>query len=982
MPSTLITYPDDDLAGDWEGTQPTPVDAVPYTEPTILGVDTAGYLSGDSNADSDISEALTLPSIGISGGGSITFVGSSSYDGSSTFSTTHSVPLPSVSILAGDHIEVLCQLQESTPPGSAATSTGYTQSFFLTASSTSFRPEITKLYKTAVGGESGNITVTIPDADRLTVSVTVWRGVDQTTPYDATQVGTISSLDPPSITTVTDNAVVLTHLVGNDTPPSSVTFPSGYSIAVDINPSLQQHTGYKTVATAGAENPGAYVWASGPENYRVITHALRPASAVDISAIVVTVQADTTATTELGGSDLPVLSGATFTLKDSIQIPRSGTWRPQAHIWSAPLTAYSAGDTIDITVGTSDGIHSWAAILLIVDSLDTATIIQDIGTEMSGYSQVAQFGSVTPSTNGAKILAFAFKTPSGWHYDTAPNIGAETPLPSVPVGYTQVAQAESDAIVATAYLSTPVPASEAQTPSSPSWSALEDWTTGLVTLKPDVASSSGGDLYEVVNSTSTAKYIEIAAAAGTMDEVLELDLASVPTDGIITGVSIQVVHQCAVQNALRVELVGINSDDTRVNGGELKVGYLPSSLTETSTIDTGFWTQLDDGTNLHDYTRLGVRLFSTNRAPGLSSHKIYSVAATIEYEEGGPVVSAVAGPATAGDPITWVFSSAAGLAQTHSEVMVIQGTGQDPTTATTADNPLDASDGEIVYRSGKTAGPLTRSLTIPDAPLSRGVCTYAVRAWSRLSNGSEVVSDWATANLDITGAGPTSVAQPDAPVLNAASGCVDLTIDIPASCDRVWVLRSVDSGATYTVVKSEAVTASASNVTVSDHTAPLAATGLRWQVAFDNGANTETSTVTQVGSGDTSTPITEWYMMAASDPSLNFSPDVAAGSFRLTNLRESVTVSQPGNTLSVSSAALGARISMVVRTITPAQRASLEALVALGEFRLVNILGQEWNVKIEGNDAPELMIVQPGEGETTQLRDAFLWSLNLVEVAS
>src|SRR6185436_20120948 len=108
-------------------------------------------------------------------------------------------------------------------------------------------------------------------ADGVAYVSFVFRGVDNGTPEDATTTVTTNNAtgfvpDSPSITTVTDGAVVLSlALTGiNDATPGTV---SGYSTPVsgnnnDTNPVTTAGC-FITKATAGAENPAAYsTWTS------------------------------------------------------------------------------------------------------------------------------------------------------------------------------------------------------------------------------------------------------------------------------------------------------------------------------------------------------------------------------------------------------------------------------------------------------------------------------------------------------------------------------------------------------------------------------------------------------------------------------------------------------------------------------------------------------------------------------------------------
>ena len=226
-------------------------------------------------------QALTIvykPGAGGTGGlATISRVGVNTYDGNGTFSTTHNIPLPTETIVAGDLIEIFGSIQIGTPLGTAFTATGYSQAWFATGGAVGFRAEMTKLYLIASGGESGNVTVTIGGAHELVGGSTVWRGVDNTTPYDATEV-TAVGLDPASITTVTDGAIVNAIMGGNDaTLSTTVTKPTGYTddVVLATNINRRMHTSHKEVASFGAENPATYTWPSSA-NSQCVTDALRP----------------------------------------------------------------------------------------------------------------------------------------------------------------------------------------------------------------------------------------------------------------------------------------------------------------------------------------------------------------------------------------------------------------------------------------------------------------------------------------------------------------------------------------------------------------------------------------------------------------------------------------------------------------------------------------------------------------------------------
>lgn len=986
---TLTSYPKADLTGTWERDEPSPVEAGSYTEPTVLGVATAGYLSADSDADAATTAALLLPEIGASGGGAITFVAATTYDGNSTYSTTHNISYPGASILADDHAELIISVQDSTPPTTSATAPGWTERVGHDGSS-SFRPSVTKLYRKATGGESGSITVTLPTSSRCMIAMRIWRGVDPASPYDfvsgsmSTGDGTGNNPDPGAVTTATNGARVVVDLACNRPGGSfTATAPAGYTRQhMTSGADRQLVMAHKEVTTAGSENPGA--WTTTVDNWTYLVDALKPAAAVDLTAVVITAVVDGTTTAELGGGAVPVLSGATFALDTSFQIPRTSTWRPQVHVWTANVTSYSTGATIDITVADHDSLHSWAAVLLIVQDLENGDEIEVVGGEDSGYSSAATFGAVTPGTLGSKVWAITASTPSGWHWASAPNLSGTAPTPTPPSGYEQRVLAESDAVTLAVFESSPLSSNQAQTPSQSSWSGVLDWTSGVISLQPDVPSSSTTNLYDVVNGTSVSSWIEIAAAAGNMDEVLELNLDELPSAAVVTSIKLNVTHESAVRNPIRVELVGINSDDSIVLGGEQATGYYPTSTTETSTIETSAWRELADGSDLFDYTRLGVRVFSTQRAPSLTSHKIYSVSATIEYLEGGPVVSTVVGPATAGDPITWVYSSDSGLAMTHYRVVVQNGSGQDPASPLTPANPLEGlSNGDVIFDSGQTPGNI-RSLLLEAAPLARGDCTVSVRAWARAQSGGLVVSDWESSDFSITGAAPSSPTSGGAPTFDTATGSVTVSFTPPSGMSRAWLLRSGDSGVSWTIAPESPFTVSGTGAhQIKDNWAPIQSATVRYKVAVDAGANYETSIPVDVDGADVSTAHTRqpdgWYLIVPDMPTLNMPIEVA--DVAIDNHRNTVVVEQAGNNLAVSSAFLGSEISLGIRTRDNAARVALQAVLDSDKkIRLVDVLGREWVCRLAGGHTPGLQRWQALPTESSGLRDAHLHGITLVEV--
>lgn len=116
----------------------------------------------------------------------------------------------------------------------------------------------------------------------------VWRGANTTTLADVAAAGAGGSganPDPPSVTTVTDNALVIAAASIAQDAATSITAPSGYtnlltSTLGGANPGTVGATvmmASKIVAVAGAENPGVFS-TNASDVWRAQTFAMRPAA--------------------------------------------------------------------------------------------------------------------------------------------------------------------------------------------------------------------------------------------------------------------------------------------------------------------------------------------------------------------------------------------------------------------------------------------------------------------------------------------------------------------------------------------------------------------------------------------------------------------------------------------------------------------------------------------------------------------------------
>lgn len=757
MPTTRTVYVTSELAGDWELTQPVPVDGSGYVEPVIEDGGTYAYTTEDDAAAALQTDVLTIPA---------------------------TAEVDDVAI-------VWTAVTDETDTAAVGT-----------APITSGRNEVQRLTSDRTGG-----TFTLDDGGAPT--------------------GALQALNE----TAANVQTALEGLAGFGVGQVSCT-----GGPLDVADILIEFTGTK----GAADQANLNVVDSGTGG-----------TAVAIS------------------EDTKGVAPVSFTLVGDWNIPQAGdNFQPQMMVWRLTLTAAEPGMTIDVTHADHGTLRSIASGLVIVDHLDLTTPVEVIGGEAAANAALfAEFGSITPLTNGAKVLTLLAKARDGGAgvYYTA----ADPPL--LPSGVVSVHEALADAMSVTLWRSGILDTS-AFTHGNTSWDRLALWAAGMLVLKPNAAAAAGASLTAVTNEEDPTTWIDISNAAGSLYEVLELDLASLPTGHVITSANVEIGHSCAVRNAVRLVLVGINPDDTIEACIEQQPsGYVPVPIGEIAEVSTADWDQTAAGTPLSSFNRLGVAVISSVSHPFVEDHRLYWVRSRITYDEGGPVVSNVVGPATPGASITWDYSSDAGLSQTHYQVMVINGSAQDPDAATAAVNPLNPAVGEIVYDSGQVANVLARSLSITDAPLSNGTHTVAVRAWASTTTGQPAVSPWDTADFDISGLPTAPGVQATEPVFNAQTGGVDVEVTVPASVSRAWLLRSEDSGATYQIVEGAPFTVTPlSTQTITDYYAPTSVTTLRYQVTFDAGVMTETDDAVQAGSGaDIATPAASWYFRVDDDDSLN-----------------------------------------------------------------------------------------------------------------
>ena len=134
-------------------------------------------------------------------------------------------------------------------------------------------------------GATPDTTMTLAGSgNKETAIVTVWRGVDTTTPFDVSDTSANSGSglpNSPSLTTVTAGAMrVISGFLDDDL--AVFTAPSGYTLADtwNLDESIYRQSvcvAYAPAPTAGADNPAVFGADTGNDSWYAYHQALRPA---------------------------------------------------------------------------------------------------------------------------------------------------------------------------------------------------------------------------------------------------------------------------------------------------------------------------------------------------------------------------------------------------------------------------------------------------------------------------------------------------------------------------------------------------------------------------------------------------------------------------------------------------------------------------------------------------------------------------------
>lgn len=272
----------------------------------------------------------------------ITVVGSVGFE-IEAGSSTEAISIPGT-LAQNDIVQVaVCTDDEIASPvaagtGGIASGQSYTDIYFsVDGSGSKANPGHHVAYKRMGGSPDSTVTINQVSAKKQAGTIYVLRGVDTTTALDATPthnaLNSNGAPDPPSITTVTANAmVVVIGLLDDDDVASSVTAPSGYTnlIAGDTaqgstSVGATSMVASKIIATAGVEAPAAFGGGLS-DNNRTITVAYRPSADSVILTVAEASHGHTVDNVELDAEMIIVAAKSAFEIEigsgsESISLP-------------------------------------------------------------------------------------------------------------------------------------------------------------------------------------------------------------------------------------------------------------------------------------------------------------------------------------------------------------------------------------------------------------------------------------------------------------------------------------------------------------------------------------------------------------------------------------------------------------------------------------------------------------------------------------
>jgi len=237
------------------------------------------------------------------------------------------------------------------------------------------------LYAKLAGASEAAPDITFSATGNNTINLSAWRGVDTTTPQDVdfavASVGFATSVTAPSLTTVTDGAVFVTHLVYDDgvDGPATTTATGLTALYESSTNSVGGAGHYKTQVTAGATDSVPYT-INGSESMAAISFALRPLGQ-DYTARKGATGVEITHTLTADGITSQTLNGETVTLAS-----QSG----QVATLSLDESAITTSGEYDLVLGDGVGTETFTVQYNVI-GLPSNTLLKD-GAALASLTDV------------------------------------------------------------------------------------------------------------------------------------------------------------------------------------------------------------------------------------------------------------------------------------------------------------------------------------------------------------------------------------------------------------------------------------------------------------------------------------------------------------------------------------------------------------------------------------------------------------------
>lgn len=267
-------------------------------------------------------------------------------------------------------------------------------------------------------------------ADGMSVQCQIWRGVDTTTPMDATAVpseaNAAGTFTPTGITTVTNNAVVVAFVTTSDDNAINVTTPGAFGVLYG-GPDFDTVTGADHAVAAAAKTQAAFGAVTAPtfnqvlvgtDQWAAVVIALRPASSGVTGTVAVTLDTFTPAASgTIGENGTVAVTLAVFAPAASGTIGVNGTAAPTLAVFTPaasgtstpPAFTGTVAVTLDVFVSAASGTVGAAGEI-------TGTVAVTLGS----FTPTASGTRTIPDITGTVAVTLAVFTPTASGTATPP----------------------------------------------------------------------------------------------------------------------------------------------------------------------------------------------------------------------------------------------------------------------------------------------------------------------------------------------------------------------------------------------------------------------------------------------------------------------------------------------------------------------------------------------------------------------------------